>query len=273
MVRQDKFSGTFYPKNKEELKKQIYQYIKEAVIPKKLENGLSYVSPHAGYIYSGKTAAYTYKALSLNKNLKSIDTIIIVGPNHTGYGENIAVSFEDWKTPLGILKNNKILSEEISKFNIKQDEIAHVNEHSIEVQLPFLNIIAPDKKYCFVCMLDQSLDAAVNLSDAIFNAIKKTNTNAIVIASSDFNHYESAEIANKKDTELINALIRLDYKKFNKLIIKLDDTACGFGAITTAVLFAKKQGATNCNLLSYSNSGKETDDYSSVVAYSSLVFY
>lgn len=272
MIRKCKFSGEFYKKNKKELKQQIQYYLEQAKIPD-IKAGISYISPHAGYMYSGKTAAYTFKALLSNKNLSSIDTIIIIGPNHTGYGADIAVSFEDWETPFGILKNNKQLSKEITKFNnIEQDETGHSNEHSIEVQLPFLNIIAPDKKYCFICMLDQSLDASINLANAIFDSAKKINSNVIIIASSDFNHYESANIAKVKDAQLINALESLDYKKFNELIFKLNDTACGFGAITTSLLFAKKQGAKEGKLLYYSDSSNETQDYSSVVAYASFIF-
>ncbi len=273
MMRKYKFSGTFYSNDRQELQKQVNNYIKAAEIPESVRSGFSYISPHAGYIYSGKTAGYTYKALSLNKNLEIIDTIIIIGPNHTGYGTNIAVSLQDWETPFGILKNDKELSLQISKVDeIEINEIAHINEHSIEVQLPFLNFLVPDKKFCFICMLDQSLGASIKLSDAIINAVKKLNRNAIIIASSDFNHYESREICNEKDNKLIKALISLDYKKFNELIIKLNDTVCGFGPITTALLFAKKLGAKKGHLLSYSNSGEETKDYSNVVAYSSLVF-
>jgi len=272
MIRKCKFSGKFYQKNKNELKKQIVSYLDQAKISN-IKTGISYVSPHAGYIYSGKTAAYTYKALSINKNLDSIDTIIIIGPNHTGYGADIAVSFEDWETPFSILKNNKQLSEELTKFsNIKHDEIAHINEHSIEVQLPFLSVIAPNKKYCFISMLDQSLSASIDLSNAIFDAAKKINSKIIIIASSDFNHYESADIANAKDTKLINALEYLDYKKFNELVFELNDSACGIGAIVTSLLIAKKQGAKKGKLLHYSNSSNETQDYSDVVAYASLVF-
>ncbi len=272
MIRKYRFSGKFYQKNKIKLKKEIISYLDQAKISN-IKTGISYVSPHAGYIYSGQTAAYTYKALSINENLNSIDTIIVIGPNHTGYGADIAVSFEDWETPFSILKNNKQLSKEITKYsNIKHDEIAQINEHSIEVQLPFLSVIAPNKKYCFICMLDQSLRASIDLSNAIFNAAKKINSKIIIIASSDFNHYESADIANTKDTKLINALKYLNYKKFNELIFELNDTACGIGAITTSLLFAKKQGAKKGKLLHYSNSSSKTQDYSNVVAYASLIF-
>ena len=238
----------------------------------KIRDSIAYVAPHAGYVYSGRTAAVSYKAIATRKGLSEIETIVVIGPNHTGKGFPISISMEDWKTPIGIAENDRELSREISKRSdyIKIDESAHEDEHSIEVQLPFIKHLFPDKRLVFICMGDQSLRASELLSGAIISAANGLNRKIIIVASSDFNHYESAETARRKDTALFDAIKRLDAAAFNRLIGELDDSACGFGPITVAMLFAKQCGAKEGILLKYSNSGDVTGDYSSVVAYSSI---
>ena len=152
------------------------------------------------------------------------------------------------------------------------DESAHEGEHSIEVQLPFLQYLFPKKRFVFICMGDQSLEASEILSKAIINAVDGLSRKVIMVASSDFNHYESAETAKRKDAKLLDAIKRLDYKSFNSLVDELDDSACGFGPITVAMMFSRHMGAKAGVVLRYTNSGEETRDYSSVVAYASIAF-
>ncbi len=274
-MRTPKFAGSFYPSNKELLSKSVNEALNAAEVPAKAVSGaLSYVAPHAGYAYSGATAGFTYKALLLNKRLEGIETIVVIGPNHTGMGQAISVSLEDWKTPLGVSENDRELSKAICGFSdyVSLDEEAHSKEHSIEVQLPFLQLVAPGKKLCMICMGDQSPEASRILSDAIINAAKKLKRSITVIASSDFDHYEPSETAREKDAQLHNAMKRMDCEKFDSLLHSLNDTACGHGPITVAMVFAKEKGAGKGIILKYSNSGDQTGDYSSVVAYSSAVF-
>ena len=274
-MREPKFAGSFYPSSESGITEFVKHAIDAADLSgKSVGKAHSYVTPHAGYIYSGGTAAFTYKAITLNERIKEIETIVIVGPNHTGFGKPISVSLEDWKTPMGVSTNDKELSNAIAEASeyIDLDEEAHMGEHSIEVQLPFLQLLAPKKKLCMICMGDQSLDASRILSGAISDAAKKTRRKILVLASSDFNHYESAEAAKKKDTPLLEAAAKMDYEKFNRLVGELQDTACGFGPITVAMMFSKAMGGSSGTLLKYSNSGDQTKDYSSVVAYSSIAF-
>ncbi len=273
-MRYEAFAGSFYPSDRNELELFIEKALKEAEIKENLENAVSFVAPHAGYIYSGKVAAYTYKAIGLMLKSRKIDTFIVIGPNHTGYGAPIAVSFQDWHMPFGVVKTDKELAEEIAKGSdyISLDEMAHAEEHSIEVQLPFLQKVAKDPKCVFICMGDQSIEASEELANAIENASKRANKEIAIIASSDFNHYESAEVAKKKDMPAIEALLKLDYVGFNKRIKELGDTACGYGPISVATIFAKMKGAKKGYLLKYANSGDVNKDYSSVVAYASLFF-
>jgi hypothetical protein len=273
--RKSAFNGSFYPNSKTELEGLIKKYISSAnVNAKEVENAFSYVAPHAGYIYSGKTAAYTYKAVSLNKRLQSIDTIVIMGPNHTGIGTEISVSSKDWETILGKVETDKELAKEIcSNSEIAViDETAHRMEHSIEVQLPFLQYLKINKRFVFICMGAQNLDVCENLSNAILKATGKLGRNCLVVASSDFNHYESAKIGEEKDRKLFKELERLAYENFNMLVHEINDSACGYGAITVAAMFAKSNKAKKGVLLDYSNSGNETGDFQSVVDYASLAF-
>lgn len=274
-MRAPKFAGSFYPYSKDDTLRFVRGALASAnPLGKDLKRASSYVAPHAGYVYSGGTAAFTYKALSLNDRLEKVNTIVIIGPNHTGLGKPISVSLDDWRTPVGVSENDKELSREISGFSdyISMDEDAHAEEHSIEVQLPFLQLVAPGKKLCMICMGDQSLEASRLLSGAILGAAEKKKRDIIVVASSDFNHYESGETAKRKDTQLHDAISKLDYERFNKLVHSLEDTTCGYGPITVATMFAKGMGASRGIILKYSNSGDQTGDYSSVVAYSSVAF-
>lgn len=273
-MRKSVFDGSFYPSSKTKLQDFIESALQMANTTENVKDAFSYVAPHAGYIYSGKTAAFTYKALKEHSNIEKIDTIIIVGPNHTGKGRPISVSIDDWETPLGRATNDKELSKAIAEQSeyIGLDESAHEGEHSIEVQLPFIQYLLPKKKLVFICMGDQSIEASELLSKAIIDAADELKRKILVVASSDFNHYESAEVAKRKDTKLLEAAKALDYKKFNRLVDELQDSACGFGPITVSMLFAIHMDAKRGVMLKYSSSGDETNDYSSVVAYSSIAF-
>jgi AmmeMemoRadiSam system protein B len=277
-TRRYKFAGSFYPMPKDKLEYFVSNAIGSAKIDSKnIDNAIAYQVPHAGYEYSGSTAAYAYKALMLNNNLSKIDTIVLIGPNHTGNGMPIAVSDMNWDTPLGIAKNDIELSKAIADgSDIYIDNAAHSEEHSLEVQLPFLQYMLMEKgmnkRYVFICMGVQDIDASRLLFSSIKSSQQRTKRNIIIIASSDLNHYESVEIAGKKDTELLKAMQNMDYIKLNKLIDELNISACGFGPITVAMMYASSMGASNGVILKYSNSGEQTGDYSSVVEYSAVAF-
>jgi len=275
MMRYEAFAGSFYTFDKKGLGQFIDKALQEANVDKGIaEHAVSFVAPHAGYIYSGRVAAYTYKAINIMANTRKVDTFIIIGPNHTGYGTPISVSAQDWHMPFGIVKNDfelsKLITEKSNYINL--DESAHSNEHSIEVQLPFLQKTVENPKCVFICMGDQSIEASRELAKAVLDASKELGREIAIIASSDFNHYESAEVAKKKDMPAIEALLKLDYLEFNKRLEQSGDTACGFGPITVAAIFAKEKRAKSGHLLKYANSGDANGDYSSVVAYASIIF-
>lgn len=275
MDRKPAVAGSFYPAGHNELEALIGKCMNGASVDKEaVASASSYVAPHAGYVYSGPIAAYTYKALSLKAHLDRIDTFVVVGPNHTGYGTLISVSGVGWITPLGKVWNDTEFAKEVAKIHgIEIDESAHRYEHSIEVQLPFLQAVIEKPRCVFVCMGDQSDESSELLSRAINEAEKNLGRTIAVIASSDFNHYESAEVAKGKDMPAIKALETLDVPGFYRQIRANEDSACGYGPIATAALYAKSHGAKSGRLLRYATSGDTTGDYRSVVAYASMIFH
>ncbi|MCL4379126.1 MAG: AmmeMemoRadiSam system protein B [Candidatus Marsarchaeota archaeon] len=273
-MREPAVSGTFYPPGKDELANMIDGFIKEARLSQDVENAVSYVAPHAGYVYSGRTAAYAFSAMQSKKGIESIESFVVIGPNHTGHGKPMAVSMQDWKIPLGVMQNDKELSSLIAKADgIDRDEEAHRDEHSVEVQLPFIKQLFPDAKCCFICMGNQSIEAAHALSDAVADAVKRLGRKAIVLASSDFNHYESRAVAQRKDRPLFELLEKMDVEGFYRRKGEQNESACGYGPISTALLYAKKvHNASKGVLLHNSDSGDETGDTENVVDYASLCF-
>ncbi len=276
-MREAVFAGSFYPSGKAELESFIKQELSRADIAAhsaEMDGAMAYVAPHAGYIYSGSTAAHTYKALASSKGAAA-DAVVVIGPNHTGLGMPVAVSLEDWKTPMGFVRNDAELSNAIIKASAGlagHDERAHIEEHSVEVQLPFIQYILPGKKVCMICMGDQSERAAAALEAAISDAAASLGRSVAVIASSDFNHYAPVNTASWKDELLFGALEALDTREFNKRLTANVCTVCGFGPITVAALFAKRRGAKRGIVLKYSNSGETAHDFTNVVTYASIAF-
>ena len=275
MERRPAVAGAFYPDDGKELHGLIEGFMEDAEPDRKAaDSAISYVAPHAGYIYSGHVAAFTYKALGMRPDLGSIETFVIIGPNHTGNGDALSVSGADWNTPLGTVRNDIAFARAMTGLDgrITIDEEAHASEHSIEVQLPLLQTVVKRPRCCFICMGDQSYEAAELLSCAITGAAEKLNRKVSVIASSDFNHYESEAVSRGKDLPAIGALERLNPREFHRLIEGSGDSACGYGPITVAAMQAASCGAMRGKLLKYATSGAVTGDYGSVVAYASIVF-
>lgn len=275
MVRKPIAAGAFYPSDADKLVMAISGFMDKAEAgTRETAGAVSFVAPHAGYVYSGATAAYTFKAMLEEHRKKKFDTIVIIGPNHTGYGRPISVSLQDWETPLGKTRNDTELSKAIIERSdyIQEDEDAHFQEHSIEVELPFIQHLFGGIRCVFVCMGDQSTEACKLLSEAISSASGRLGRRIAVLASSDFDHFEPAQTAKEKDMRAIRALELLDVEGFNEALSRTRDTTCGHGPISVAALFAKRQGAKAGHLLKYSNSGEATRDYGSVVAYASIAF-
>ncbi|MGC9200616.1 MAG: MEMO1 family protein [Candidatus Aenigmatarchaeota archaeon] len=267
-MREAVFAGYFYPSKKEELEKMISSFFEKSFKEvKERKNAIGIVSPHAGYIYSGLTASYAFSSLPRNIN----KTFIIIGPNHTGYGKEVSVYPKGiWKTPLGEIEIDEEFAQEIIKNSefAEKDEIAHLEEHSIEVQLPFLQFLYKRIKIVPICLLNQSKEVAEDLAKAIL----KTKRDFVLVASSDFNHYEEQQTTLRKDLKLIDAIISLDLDKFYSVLIKERVSACGYGGIAVLMKVTEELKG-KIELIKHSTSGDINKDYSSVVGYASLIAF
>jgi len=289
MVRQAVVAGSFYPLDSKLLDKKIIACFKSKFGPKKLPGKLKKervtvaVVPHAGYDYSGPCAAHVYKILAESQKP---DIVVIVGTNHSGMGPSVSVfKAGDWQTPFGIAKVDTEFADTIIKNSsfARPDEFGHKVEHSIEVQLPFLQKIYQEFKFVPIVMKGLHVfQETEDLANAIIVAAKKLKKHVLVIASSDFTHYgpsynytpfksKAKECVVKLDKDSITKIEKLDDVGFLKQIIKTGSTVCGYPAITLAIVFAKKKGLKKMKLLKYYTSGEISKDYSNFVGYASLV--
>jgi MEMO1 family protein len=230
------------------------------------------VSPHAGYSYSGSVAANGFYQIS-NTDFK---TVIMIGPNHYGIGSGIATMRQAlWNTPLGGVEIDTNFVDTISENSIIDiDEFSHSKDHCLEVQLPFLQSIRKhdDFKIVPIIMMLQDMDTAKNIGRATAQAIKNVGTQGLVLASSDFTHYEPNQEAHRKDHRLIDAILSLDVSLFYEILEDLHVSACGYGAIASTMTAVRELGASKGELLKYATSGDVTGDTSSVVGYASILF-
>lgn len=270
-MRKAAAAGSFYPAYREELEKLVDECFGSAREHTKQVSAFCGVSPHAGLVYSGIAAAATFGSI---KELKSAQTVVIAGPNHTGTGRRVSVSTQDWETPLGVFKNDEDFGKEMIRRAgmLEADESAHLAEHSIEVQLPFLHRINPEAKIVPVCMADQGPGAALEVAEAAFGAQEKLGREVVLIASSDFSHYLPAETARKNDKEAIGHIVKLDSAGFQQAVGEKGWSICGYGPITCAIEYAKKSGSKKAVELIYTNSGERSGDFDAVVGYAGIVF-
>jgi hypothetical protein len=277
-VRRPTQAGTFYEGTSESLKKQIKNCFLHQLGPGEIpvvktdpRQVLGLVCPHAGYMFSGPVAAHAYYKLA---SYGKPDVAIIFGPNHTGYGSALAVMNEGfWRTPLGdVTVDSDIANQIVHESRIVDvDESAHRLEHSIEVQLPFLQYIyGSDFKIVPVCFLMQDLSSAREVGKATASVL--AGKNAVVIASSDMTHYEPQKSASKKDMLALEAVEAMDEARFYSLVEAQNMSICGYGPIIALITAVKSLGVTEAKLLCYKTSGDVTGDYSSVVGYAAVCF-
>jgi AmmeMemoRadiSam system protein B len=272
-------AGVFYPSDKAELNYLLELSFKDKLFgPGELpsysqtssEKIFGIISPHAGYIYSGAVAANAYYKTSQT----AFENVIMIGPNHYGIGPGLAtVKAGEWETPLGLVGVESDLANRISETAgiLEFDEIAHSRDHCLEVQLPFLQYSKTSQfKIVPIIMIMQDIDTALKLGNSIARASRVDNV--MLIASSDFTHYEPNEDAHRKDSELIESILSLDISEFYATLERLNVSACGYGAIASVMVSAKAFGATKGHLLKYATSGDVRGDKASVVGYASIIF-
>jgi len=272
-VRRPSVSGMFYAGSTAELEEQIDWCYKHRLgpgsLPRVAGDGpgkiLSLIVPHAGYLYSGPIAAHAYKELADDG---IIETAIIISPNHTGYGPPVSIWAKNkWSTPLGELEVDEDLAHQLIGGVVQADETAHLYEHSIEVQLPWLQHLYGKVRIVPITMMAQDLETAQELGEAI----SAYSANSLIIASTDFSHYEPQDISTQKDMAMIEAITNLDESELYQRKESLNCTMCGYGPAAVAIIAAKAMNAQKPSLLKYATSGDITGDFSRVVGYASIV--
>ncbi len=265
MMRKPVVAGQFYPASAPKLKAMIASMVKEV---KAKEEAIGLVLPHAGYIYSGAVVGAVLSRISFK------DTFIIMGPNHTGAGKPLSIMTEgSWQTPLGEVEIDSELAKKIlaGSRHLEEDDRAHIYEHSIEVQLPFLQYFKPDFK--LVPMVFGHPNGAIykEVGQEIAGAVKELGREVVIVASSDMSHYEPQESAQKKDTQAIGAMLKLDEDELLKRVFELNITMCGYAPAVSLIVAAKELGATGAELVKYQTSGDVSGDYSAVVGYAGII--
>ena len=260
-MRRAVVAGQFYESDAEALRGRVEGYIAATEV-EIFEEIKGAVVPHAGYVYSGQVAAHVYAALP------SAKTYVILGPNHQGIGSTVAVSTDTWSTPLGEVEIDKDLINMLPD-SIDRDEVAHRYEHSIEVQLPFLQYKFKDFKIVPICMSLQDEGAAKKIGAKLGNVLK--DEDVVILASSDFTHYEPDQVARKKDHKIIESILEMDVSALHSRIYNLRASVCGYVPIATMMETTRALSAKGGALLKYATSGDVTGDYSSVVGYAGIV--
>lgn len=268
-MRYPAVAGQFYSDNPEKLREEIERCYRSPIGPgelPELKKGarsiVGAVSPHAGFVYSGPVAAHVFLALAKDG---FPETFIVIGPNHTGMGSMVSVSTEDFSMPTGIVPVDKDLAKRLCQGIISEDVAAHRFEHSLEVQLPFIQQISPNVKIVPVCMGMQDFDTANEVGEILGKETQ--GKDVVIIASTDFSHYVPQDVAMKKDRMAIDKILSLDPKGLFEVVTKKKISMCGYGPVM-AMLVAS-QGKKS-ELLKYSTSG-EVSPMREVVGYAGMI--
>jgi AmmeMemoRadiSam system protein B len=265
MIREAAVAGQFYPGWPGELKEAIEHMTSREKV--KID-AVGVVSPHAGYIYSGPVAGAVFS------KIKFTDTFILIGPNHRGAGKPFSItSAGRWKTPLGEVGINAELGGAILKASghLAEDTLAHLHEHSLEVQVPFLQYFKPGVMIVPILLSIANPDVYKEIGRAVVSGIRETGEDAVIVASSDMTHYEPHEKARAKDKLAIDAILELDADELVKRIARHDISMCGYAPVISLITAAKEMGARKAELVKYQTSGDSSGDYSSVVGYAGII--
>jgi len=268
IIRPPAVAGTFYEGSRDRLRAQVDAcFAANPPAPTQKERFLGAVVPHAGLMYSGHVAAAFYALAELPKRL------IILCPNHTGAGHFAAINREgEWRTPLGDVAIDTPLADALMAKTalLAEDARAHAREHSLEVQLPFLQRLLGDFTFVPICLGAHRYDYAEEIGNAIA-AVLEDNRDVAVLASSDLNHYEDQRQTLRKDQLAIDQVLARNPRELWRVVDEYDVSMCGFIPTTAMLVAVNGLGATDARLIKHATSGDVNGDYSHVVGYASIV--
>ena len=267
MIRSPAVAGQFYPGSEPSLLKTLNTLVPE-IEPDKRRYALAVVSPHAGYVYSGGVAGETIGSVMVP------ETVVILGPNHTGYGAPLALmAHGSWDMPMGNVSINKELATLIAENSplVEVDDVAHRFEHSLEVQVPFLQYMQKNLTIAPIVVAHVSFEICVAVGQGLAAAIKSYEKPVLIVASTDMTHYESRQAASSKDSLALEYIKELDPEGLYNTVVGKRISMCGIMPTTVTLVAALALGATKAELIRYTDSGETSGDTSHVVGYAGLV--
>jgi MEMO1 family protein len=258
-------AGKFYPGNATELRRAVDELTSN---PAEKQKAVACIVPHAGYIYSGGIAGKVYRSLEIPRR------ILLLGPRHFPRGEALAILCEGaWNTPLGNAKIDAALAAEMKRAFplLREDEVAHSAEHSLEVQLPFLQQLAGDFEFVPTVLGTDRLETLESLGRAIAKVISAQAEPVLIVTSSDMNHYENDEITRIKDRLAIDKILALDPQGLHEVVRAKGISMCGYAPTVAMLVAAHELGATRAELIAYATSADVSGDRDWVVGYAGVV--
>lgn len=266
MTRMPAVADRFYPGNPDQLRAAMDMLV-PVVAEERKRDALAVVMPHAGYVYSGATAGATISRVRVP------ETVLIMGPNHHGRGQALALGTEEWRMPLGTVPIDRQLATAIlqSSSIIREDQEAHQYEHSLEVQVPFLQQVQPNLAIVPLVVSMIPFDLCQTVARELAVAIGSLRRSVLIVASSDMSHYESRQQASKKDRLAIDRILAMDPQGLYATVLGQHISMCGVIPATIALLAAQELGATTADLIRYTDSGEASGDTSQVVGYAGLI--
>lgn len=268
MIRPPAVAGSFYPQDSNELT-GLLQQLTQRNDTEETTVATAVMVPHAGYIYSGAVAGTVFATVRLPR------LVVILCPNHHGHGAPFSAYLRGrWATPLGDVAVDARLAEALARRfpRLLHDPAAHQQEHSLEVQLPFLQHLLGEFRFVPVCVASHDLDDLLELGEALAAAMASVEEPTMLVISSDMSHYLPVEEARNLDQKALEPLRRLDAAGLHAAVHEGNISMCGVAPAVAGIAAARKLGATSGKLIAYTNSGDTTGDYTSVVAYAGMVF-
>jgi MEMO1 family protein len=267
MVREPAVAGQFYDANPKNLRENIQSYFTRS---EKLLDAKGILVPHAGYMYSGAVAGAVYSAVRLPQRF------IILGPNHTGRGVALSLYPKgQWRTPLGLAGIDEELHRRTAQECklLVEDQAAHIREHSLEVQLPFLQTaLEAPPSFVAICVGTADYGTLTSLGHALARVIQSLAEPVLLIVSSDMSHYEPADVAAIKDGSAIEKMLAIDPQALYRTIMEKDVSMCGFAPAVSMLTACRDLGASSGKLIRYTNSGDVSGDHEHVVGYAGIAF-
>ncbi len=270
-VRRPVIAGSWYPDDPATLRDEITRFLEEAVIGDIPRKPAAIISPHAGYMYSGRVAAHGYKAVAG----RAYNTVVVISPSHRAYFPYVSVWPKgSFSTPLGSIEVDEALCEKLMDASVifTDNTRPHETEHALEIQLPFLQTVLPSFRLCPLIMGRQDLELCRELSNSLMASIDNPE-DVLIVASSDLSHFHPAKTAEAMDARVAKNIEQLAIQSLENDLSGSESEACGGGPIMTALSYAKALGRTEAKILKYAHSGHITGDNTSVVGYISAVIF